>query len=354
MLKVGIGIDVGHSRVKFGYVFNDEPKERFVDSFPTVVMDYFKHDSDETRAKIEKNDMVELEGKKYFFGDTAQTQSSANTYTGQHKEWVDSVEHDVLILGAWKRVHDEIKRKRPEEKISSYVLVFGLPTKFYSAQRDILEERVEKIITPLLEKGQKLKIIIKSQSEAPLSCIAFNSLGIPTSELEKGDKDRHQMDKESWGVIEGGFITTDFSVWHNGQIVNRLSDSASGASIVYESVDKELSGKYPTNLMGVLTEIIENGEIFHDGQVHDLSDVVERGAKKLQDTIKTKAEAVFAEHKTVLRGIIVAGGSTPLVFDALKESGYRVYTIPNIDPRNVVLEAFLRLSLYAMNVRQIV
>ena len=350
-LKVGIGIDVGHSRVKFGFVYGNEPKKRFEDSFPTVVIDYFKHNSDETCAKIEKEDMVELNGKRYFFGDTAQIQGSANTYTGQEKEWIDSVEHDVLILGAWKRVQEQIIKEK-NELPSGYVVVLGLPTKFYSSQKDILEERVNKILQSHLMEGQKLKLVIKPQSEAPLSCLAFNEIGIPTSELSHEDGG-HRMDRESWGIIEGGYGTTDFTVWYQGQVINRLSDSASGAQIVYESVDKELSGKYPTNLNGVLAEIVETKHLFYAGKRIDLTDVVERGAEKLQKAILEKTKQVFAEHKDVLHGIIVAGGSTPLLFDALKEK-YRVYTLPNIDPRYVVLESFLRIALYAINIRKVV
>lgn len=350
--KVGIGIDVGHSRVKYGCVFNDEPKKRFEGSYPTVVIDYFEHNSDETRAKIEKEDMVELKGKKYFFGKTAQLQGSANTYTGQEKDWVNSIEHDVLILGAWKRVEEVIKKEK-KELPEGYVVVLGLPTKFYSAQKEVLEKRVEEILKEKLLENQKLKIVIKAQSEAPLSCLSFNEMGVPTSQLSK-EEGGHQMDKESWGIIEGGFVTTDFTVWYNGQVINRLSDSASGAQIVYESVDKELSGKIPTNLNGILEQIVENKKLFYKGNTIDYTDVVERGAEKLQKAILEKAKQVFSEHKDVLRGIIIAGGSTPLIFDAFKDKGYRVYTIPNIDPRNVVLESFLRIALYALNVKKVI
>lgn len=350
-LKVGIGIDVGHSRVKFGFVYGDKPKNHFMSSFPTVVIDYFVHNSDETRVKIEREDMVELDGKKYFFGETAQTQGSSTTYTGQEQDWIQSVEHDILILGAWTCIHEVIKKER-KELPSGYVVVLGLPTKFYSSQKDILIERAERILRTKMQADQDLKIVVKPQSEAPLACLSFNEIGVPTSELKK-EEGGHQMDKESWGVIEGGFKTTDYSLWYNGQIINRLSDSSHGAFIAYESVDKELSGKIPTNLNGVLEKIIETKHLFHKGEMLDFTDVVERGAEKLQKSVLEKAKQIFDEHKDLLYGIIVAGGSTSLIYEALKDK-YRAFVIPNIDPRYVVLEAFLRISLYAINVRKVI
>lgn len=344
-LKVAVGIDIGHSNVKHGFVFSDLPEERHYGKFPTVVIDYFRHESEDTRKEIEKNDMVELNGKKYFFGKTAQIQGTASTYTGQEIDWINTIEHDVLILGAWKRVQNAIKEKR-NELPAAYVVLLGLPTKFYSSQKNILEERVEKIITPLLKEGQKLKIIIKAQSEAPLSCLAFNETGLPSKV--------HDMSKENWGIIEVGFKTADFSVWYDGQIVSRLSDSTNGAFIVYEYVDKKLSNKYPTNSNGILTKIIEDKQLFYQSALHDLSDVVEEGAERLQKSLLEKAKSIFSEHKDLLHGIIIAGGATSLIFDAFKEKYPNTHIIPGIDPQHVVLESFLRIGLFAINVKKVI
>lgn len=345
-LKIAVGIDIGHSKVKCGFALSDAPNKHIMLSFPTVVIDYFEHSSEETRIKIERDDMVELGGKRYFFGDTALAQGTASTYTGQEKDWIKTTEHDVLIAGAWHKIHQELEKIKKDELPSGYVLVFGLPTKYYSSLKPLLEARIDAVLKPLLKKGQVMKVLIKAQSEAPFSCLAFEEDGSLSKE--------HQMNKENWASLEMGHFSGDLSVWYNGQILHRLSDSTYGTQIVYSKLDELLSAKYPTNLNGVLANMVETKTIFFNGSMHDVGAEVEQAAMVLQRSLLEKLKTQLSDHKNLLHGIIISGGGTPLIFDAIKKEYPNAVKIPKVDPRNVVLESFIRMGLYAANVKKIV
>lgn len=332
--EISIGIDVGHSRVKYGYALASKPEEHFIDSFPTVVIDYFSHRSPEEKEKIDRYSTIELNGKKHIYGETARIQGNISTFIGQTKDWINSTEHDVLILGAWKNIHDKLDK---DIYIKKYKVTLGLPTKYFASQKDVLLERLKAIIPPLLNKDQEVDFYIKAQSEAPLYSVLFNKDGTRN--------ENRNLRYENYGVIEVGHYTTDYTLVYKGEIVDKHSESSEGGKIVHDFVANKLSAKYSADLGDIIEQAVERGSFYYDGSEQDVSSMVEEGAKKLLNSVLEKSKEVFGKHEKFLHGIIVAGGGAPLIIDGLKEM-YKNNIVEVKSPRNAVVESFIRSGLF--------
>jgi plasmid segregation protein ParM len=103
MENLSIAIDGGHSMFKVRAASLSLPDQRFSFQIPTVVMPAIVLTNEQTHQKAEL-ETVELDGRKYFFGETAQRQGRSEVYTGQNAEWIESPQHDALVLGAWRKV----------------------------------------------------------------------------------------------------------------------------------------------------------------------------------------------------------------------------------------------------------
>ena len=332
-LKVAIAIDIGHSRVKYGWAVSSEPTKHYYDSFPTMVMEGIKFNSEDTYRKAQVN-RVELNGKEYYVGDTAATQSHNSTYTGYGKDWVKTTQHDLLLLSAWKRVQTALAKKFPNQEVEEYMIHLGLPTSYFLEQKGYLLTHSYELINPLLKNGERLNFLVKSQSETLLSLVFLQEDGAP-------NPDRNPI-KDRVGFVEVGHNTTDYDIFFNGEIIQNSSSSSKGAYIVYEEFGKHVpfAGK-----IDLISEAIEENKLFYKGAEQDYTELVKECAKPLQDSISEKMKVVFADHRDALKVILLAGGGANLIYDRLKKEYPDNLTMYK-KPRMAVVESFLRSCLY--------
>lgn len=94
--------------------------------------------------------------------------------------------------------------------------------------------RLSTLITPLLPPRQWLNVFIESPSRAPRLCVAIDGHGNETGRAG---------DDGSWGVVQIGHFTTDFTTdftFHDrGQAADGAASSASGAHKVRDRIASE-------------------------------------------------------------------------------------------------------------------
>lgn len=332
MENVSISIDGGHSMFKVRAASLSSPEQRFSFQIPTVVMPAIALTNEQTRQKAEL-ETVELDGRKFFFGETAMRQGRSEVYTGQNSEWIESPQHDALVLGAWRKVMQSFGT-RP----ARVHLVMGLPAKFVGAQREILRKRILALLTPRVLPGQTLRVMVQSQADAPLQWLSIRSDGTV-------NPDRN-LDNEAWGVIEIGHYTTDFALSDRGAMMEYAAVSCPGMHLVYDGMSSAMSqAKLPTSL-DVVETAVRNGGIKLYGQQVDLSHLLVGAKAGFESVVMDEADRVFGQKAALLDGLIVGGGGADLLLSQLK--GRYPNAVSSDEPRMMVAEGFCRLGLLSL------
>jgi len=330
--NLSIAIDGGHSMFKVRAASLASPDKRFSFQIPTVVMPAITLTNEQTRQKAEL-ETVELDGRRYFFGETALRQGRSEVYTGQNADWIESPQHDALVLGAWRKAMQAFGN--PPARVH---LVMGLPAKFVGPQRDALRSRIAALLTPRLLPGQTLRVMVQSQADAPLQWLSIQNDGRPHPQRD--------LDNEAWGVIEIGHYTTDFALSDRGAMMEYAAVSCAGMHLVYDGMSSALAQtKLPTSL-DVVEAAVRNGGIKHFGERVDVSHLLRQAKAGFEAVVMDEANRVFGQKAAVLDGIIVGGGGAELLLDGLKQRYPNA--VSSDEPRMMVAEGFCRLGLLSL------
>lgn len=332
MNHLSIAIDGGHSMFKVRASLMTAPEQRMSFQIPTVVIPAFTITNEETRIKSEK-ESIEIEGKRYFFGETAIRQGRVDVFTGQNQQWIQSTQHDVLVLGAWKKVMEATR-----SQATRIHLVMGLPTKFFGSQKAILLQRIYSLLSPRLLPGQTLKVLVQSQADAPLQYLAIKKNG-------RQNLDRN-LDQESWGVIEIGHFTTDFGLSEYGSMIEHAAVSCPGVHMVYDAVSTALVTEKMPSTVAVIDKVVRQREILWNGENKDMSKIVASAASGFEALLLDHVNRIFGQQAGMLNGIIVGGGGAELVFKKIQQEFPTA--ILGDDPRMMVAEGFCRLGLMSL------
>lgn len=334
---VSLGFDLGHSSAKLALksTTTSTPIVGAAEIFPTVVRDWIQIANEETARKAEV-DTVEVNGKKFFVGVTAQRQSQAETFSGQNRNWIETEQHDALLVSAWNRANAILERNdmANPDRIS---LVLGLPASYYADQRDVLRTRANGLLQRLLKPHQEMQIYVESQSRAPLLCVVFDSQGVETG---RGGDD------ETWGVVEIGQFTTDFTLHDHGQEVDSAASSARGAHMVYDRIAAVFKQKGIEANFEVITNAIKSRKIKDFGKEVDVSDIVTPAINEFSTYIQDEVASRFGNKARSMDGIIIAGGGAYMVGPEIKAK-YPNAVIPT-NPRFAVAEGYARFGLLTL------
>jgi plasmid segregation protein ParM len=330
--NLSIAIDGGHSMFKVRAAALSSPNQRASFQIPTVVMPAITLTNEQTRQKAEL-ETIELEGRKFFFGETALRQGRSEVYTGQNADWIASPQHDVLVLGAWRKVMQSFGNQPARVH-----LVMGLPAKFVGAQRESLRQRIHALLTPRLLPGQTLRVMVQSQADAPLQWLSIRSDGSRNS-----DRD---LDNEAWGVVEIGHYTTDFALSDRGAMMEYAAVSCPGMHLVYDGMSSAMTqAKLPISL-DVVEAAVRTGSIKLFGQPVDVSHLLAQARAGFEAIVMDEADRILGQKAAVLDGIIVGGGGAELLIAKLRERYPSVVT--SDDARMMVAEGFCRLGLLSL------
>lgn len=337
MKQLAIGMDGGHSMFKIRAGFLDAPAERISLQIPTAVMPAMRL-SNERAQQQAAADTVQVGNKQFFVGNTALRQGQLSAFTGENSNWVTSDEHDALVVSSWNRVM-AIAGKTPM-RIN---LVLGLPAKFYDTQKTALRKRVADLLSPLLAKDQVLKVSVQNQGEAPLQWLALNPDGTPNPERD--------LDAQTWGVIEIGHFTTDFSLSDRGTMIERVSSSCEGMGLVYDSVAKEMARMDLPTTVEAVEIAVRSRACQTPTETIDLSQTVQKGQSVFASAVLDHAAKVFDKQKRMLHGIVVAGGGATALYEPLKKKFQQCVT--DKEPRFVVAEGLCRVGLMALRFQKV-
>lgn len=332
-----IGIDLGHSSVKISVKTGDTvPLTGASEIFPTVVRNWASIANEETAKKAEA-DTVEIGGKKFFIGTTAARQGQAENFSGQNRNWVETEQHDALLVGAWTRANN-ILAKNNVANPDQVSLVLGLPASYYTEQREPLRARAQALITRLMLPHQSLNVFVESQSRAPLLCVAFDSYG---NETGRAGED------ESWGVVEIGHYTTDFTFHDRGQEVDSAASSAIGVHMIYDRLAASFKQKGLLSDFETLDNAVRSRKIKSYGKEVDVNDLVLPAITEFSTYILDEVATRFGEKAQRMDGIIVAGGGAYIVGQEIKAK-YPNAVIPT-NTRFAVAEGYSRFGLLTLS-----
>lgn len=335
---ISIGIDLGHSSVKTSIkTGNKIPVLGGATIFPTVVRDWVQIANEETARRAEA-DTVEVNGKKFFVGETAQRQSQAETFTGQNRNWIETEQHDALLVSAWNRAMAVLAK--PENSLTEpdqISVVLGLPASYYVEQREVLLARARNLLQRLVKPHQDLQIYIESQSRAPLLCVVFDAYGQETGRAGE---------EETWGVVEIGQFTTDFTLHDRGQEVDAAASSARGVSMIYDRIGAGFKQRGYEASYETITKAIQSRKVKDFGKEVDVSDIVQPAVSEFTSYIMDEVASRFGTKARSMDGIIVAGGGAYIVGSEIKGK-YPNAIIP-AQPRFAVAEGYSRFGLLTL------
>jgi plasmid segregation protein ParM len=263
--------------------------------FPTAVIPSFTL-HDEVAAHRARRDTVKVGSASYFVGETALVQGRLTSTPGLYENWVESPEHDALMLAGHRRAVDA---GADEDAL----VVLGLPANLFSRQRDKMREHASRLLNT--------RVMVIPQPVGPFSELMLDERG--------RQKSAAALDSESWAVIEVGYFTTDFTLIQQGQWIEDKSTSCSGVRISTERLQRILSSKGSTATLFECESILRSKAMTSFGSSVDMTREVSEATTPLVSEIFDTASRLFSADARLLNGIIITGGGSDLVFGGLKE-----------------------------------
>jgi len=282
---------------------------------------------------------VQVDGEAYFVGDFAEQHSNTRQFTlDQEKLLTDFTK--VLALTAMGHL------------FNSYApvnIVTGLPVGFYREYH----QRLAKML-----KGQHEISFQKGEGASEARRLNINNLRIIPQPLgsifnvlmnEGGKITNRELAKQKIGVIDIGFRTTDFCIFHGLQYVERgSSTSDSGIAKSFGVITKKLREESKVNIeLYRLYDAIETGFIKIRGKEYNIS--------KLRDAVFAHSAGIIASDVTRLWTddwdidliIISGGGATELArFLQPLIPGNIMPVETNIDARLNNVQGYLKYARY--------
>lgn len=320
-----IGLDIGHSAVKAVGVSDLNRKAM---TFPSLVTGAF-HISDEQERRVADMDTVMVNGTKYFTGETARIQGGSNVVVGLSDDWVESAQHEALLLSALNKM-----RREGIELDDRGVLVLGLPSSLYDRQKEALKK--------LAEKHTEADVKILRQPMGGYYTAMLNEHG--------GVQEGRSMKEDSFGVVDIGYYTTDFMLVIGGHHVERGVDSSDGMRMAAQALQRELVAIGNHIDLTECEEVLRTRRLVDFGKVIDATPYVVNSAKFMIDAIVDKATQVLGADARRLNGVIVTGGGAEFVYEELRNVWPHVVKSP--DHRMAIADGYARFGMAYRKAKQ--
>lgn len=313
-----IALDVGHSAVK---VVADSAHGRSSFLFPSVVTGAIEL-MEGTARRAAKRETVEVDGRSFFFGETAVTQGAADSESGLSENWITTAPYSALVAGAF------LKLSQLPNPISTdnAIIVVGLPAKYIRSQSPLLKQVMTKI-------APSAHILVLPQPMGPFMTIQFDDQGVESK--------NHKIGEEAWGIIEVGHYTTDFGVVRKGHWIDKNAGSCSGAHVIVARIAqliKEQRGHSMTLIE--TTKAVVDGSFMDFGETVDIFPFVEAAKQVLIDDVLDTIDRLLDRDARSLNGIVLAGGAAQLLYPIV-HAKYK-HAIMADNSRMTVAEGFFR------------
>jgi plasmid segregation protein ParM len=326
-MKTFIAVDLGRSAAKVvAYDGANDKREMLL--YPSAVIPA-KSLSDEGARARAMSETVTVNGKSYFFGDTAIRQGHDDLLGGLRDDWFATDHHRALFLGGLKKLTDA-----GVPDVEHALIIVGLPSTLYAAHK----VQLAKVLAALVPEAD---IRVMPQALGPYFALAFDEKG---QETDKIDADG------MYGAIEVGQYTTDYALVIEGDPIDDAYGSCSGMSKVAASLQRILQQKDYSVTLAEATQALATRQIKNFGKVVDIWPEITAAVEPLAEEIYMKSREVFGSHLRKLDKIVLAGGGAGLVAPRLSSEWGTLELIPN--ERFAVAEGFLRYALAMVNISQ--
>ncbi len=316
-----IGLDIGRSAVKIVAIHG--PHQRTEISFPSAFSAATRI-TDDREAVRAATDTVEVDGSKYFVGETALLQGRDDMIAGLTDDWAFSDQHAALLLAGLKKLE-----AAGVPGVQTALIVVGLPARLYAHQKTEYGNAVSKHI----ERGE-VKVV--PQSLGPYYTMMFAADGTQQPDFN--------ADEDSWGIIEVGQYTTDYAQIERGRTIEHAFGSSPGMQRAAVNLQGEILKKHNIQVsMADATELLANPILKNFGKKIDVSAEVATAVEPVALTIVEKATQLFGDRARQMDGIRIAGGGAQLVSGALAAKWPNTSLADN--PRFTVAEGFGRFAL---------
>lgn len=283
-----VGLDIGHSAVKM--TFDAEGGVRRA-IFPSLACAAFEIQNP-IEAQRAKEETVEVQGRKYFVGETARIQAQAELASGLTQGWIESPEHAALVQMA-RSIVQRASGERPR------LWVVGLPVGQFGRDR----ERLAALLAQLLPSGDRIKVM--QQPDAAYFAHIYGRDGLPREDV--------RPEEESWAVVDIGYYSTDFVLYEQGRYVEAASGRYAGVREIAESVQRALAVRgIERSLVDVERALIRR-EIMHRGQRLSIEADVQQAVAQMFARVLDESARLLGRRLDMLNGILVAGGSAELL-----------------------------------------
>lgn len=332
ILDTVIALDVGHSAVKV--VVNSPllPQGRHSLLFPSVANSAIELSEPKAREAAAR-ETVNVDGRSFFFGETAVTQGTSDSESGLSDNWITTPQYAALALGAFQKL-----RQMPTPiSTDGAIVVVGLPAKFFAQQKPTLHAIMQKLAPHAL-------IVVLPQPMGPFMCVQFNDDGTESR--------NHKMSSESWGIIEIGHYTTDFGVVRDGNWIDKNSGSCRGGHVLVDQVVARVREE-----RGYTLSLIEATRAVCDGWFKDygsripVQPYIASSATILTDEVMDTVSRLLDKDARTLDGIVVAGGAAPLLYPVIHARYQHAVMAEN--SRMTVAEGFCRFGCAYRNDRKV-
>lgn len=288
-----IGIDLG-----YGFVKTTDGDTEY--AFPSVVGPAHERVQSEFSlfAKGLDNLSVTIDDRTYFVGDLAIRQSEgAARSLDVHR--LDDPSSRVLILSALA-----LFTRWDEE---SFNLVTGLPSAFCASAAESWREKFQGSFNVKFSQGddvQEKRIHIEKMKVVPQPFGTIYDLTLDkTGHLANSD-----LSRQTVGVVDIGFKTTDFAVARGMEYIDRLSGSiTTGLSTAYGTIADRQQDEYRIHRENhEMDEIVQRGQVRMAGQTHDIGHIRREAFELVAQRVLTQLESLWNYRD--LDVILVTGG----------------------------------------------
>jgi actin-like ATPase involved in cell morphogenesis len=291
-MKIGVGIDVGHSHVKVAKGSDTAMARTCV--WPA------REGDDPSIVKKRQDALVELRGERFWVGDMAVIQSCGVAPSLLEDEWIGHQSYAVLMLWGY-HMACRLNSGNPIEAIG-----LGLPASAFSRDK----KRVREMAAELLERDPKTIHVIPQPYAAYLGYV-----WLPSGQINDGARKQKHV-----GIIDVGFGTTDMGLVQEGVWASSASHSTEGASRVASAIVRHLREQHGVTIgIHQAEDAIRENIIQVKGRPIDLRPAIAAESAILASLISDAFSLALGRHAETVDAVLLVGGGAALVEPFLRK-----------------------------------
>jgi len=319
-----LGVDVGYGHTKAVSSLRDRPL-----TFPSVVG---RAEAEAYRLDLNGHDHTPLRGgvltgtndDAYLYGEPA-IRYARVAHQPRDRDWIRSQPYRVL----WDAVVTELLLPSTHP-----IIVTGLPVRYYSADRAVLEELVQQVL-----HGRNMRPRLVIVVPQPFGSFFDHILDRHGRLAPERNPDAYR------GIIDIGYFTTDFVEVHDCEYIEKGSGSLEvGVSTVCDAIRRLADERWGRTLDTSECEAVVGGApVRVKGHPHDVRDATQTACADVAMAIAHYARQLWSGG-AALEEVLVTGGGGPLLVEFLRSAFSQLTLLPDAFVANA--RGYMQYALY--------